>query len=418
MKTNQRILPTERQLAFQDWEFGLFVHFGLRTFYEGYVDFDKRPMEAAAFNPANLDCEQWIRTAKQAGMEYAVFTAKHHDGFSNWPSAYTKMSVAYTPWQDGQGDVVREFVQACRKYDVKPGLYYSPYDASAESFLLDGKAYDDYFVNQITELLTWYGDIDVLWFDACGSEDHEYDWNRIIGEIRRLQPNILIFNMGDPDFRWVGNEDGVAPLPCLNTVDSLNVSILTDRKDQLGETMWLPAECDVQLRSSWFYSDHDEHTVKSLDELMGLYYYSVGRGANLLLNIGPDRRGLLPDKDASRLLEFGDTLRKRFGSPIASLQQCEAQEKGRWVYEPKSPILLDHVVIEEDLAHGERIMSFRISVLTSKSRKWITVYEGKHVGHKAICQFPPIKAQAVAVQIQQSDGESTLKHISFHYTGL
>lgn len=414
--SGRQIIPGARQLAFQDWEYGLFIHFGLRTFYEGYVDFDERPMSPSAFNPVELDCGQWIRTAKQAGMNYAVFTAKHHDGFSNWPSAYTEMSVAHTPWKDGKGDVVGKFVAACRKYGVKPGLYYSPYDASAESFLHDGKAYDDYFVNQITELPTKYGEIDILWFDGCGSEDHEYDWPRIFGEIRRLQPNILIFNMGDPDFRWVGNEDGVAPYPCWNTVDAVDFSIQTERKEQLGESLWLPAECDVQLRANWFYSDHDEHTVKSIDELIGLYYYSVGRGANLLLNIGPDRRGLLPDKDAERILEFGEVIRQRFASPIATLADCERE--GRcWTFRPERPILLDHAVIQEELAHGESIRSFRISVMTQKSQRLIPVYEGKSVGHKAICRFAPIRAREVVMEVLESNGEPIVRELSFHYVG-
>src|SRR5699024_9158982 len=210
--TQKYVKPSPKQLAFQDWEFGLFIHFGLRTFYEGYVDFDEREMSPTSFNPTNLDCEQWVLTAKEAGMEYAVLTAKHHDGFSNWPSQYTNFSVAQTPWRDGQGDVVNEFIKACRKHDIKPGIYYSTYDGDADFYNdKDGKAYDDYFVNQITELLTNYGDIDILWFDGAGSEGHTYDWPRIIKTIRSLQPNILIFNMADPNFRWIGNEDGIAP---------------------------------------------------------------------------------------------------------------------------------------------------------------------------------------------------------------
>src|SRR5690625_3642391 len=244
---SNRIKPTARQLEYQKWEFGLFIHLGLRTFYEGYVDFDERRMSPEKFYPTNLDCEQWIITAKEAGMKYAVLTAKHHDGFSNWPSKYTEFSVAYSPWKDGKGDVVREFIDACRKHDIKPGLYYSPYDGSVDFYdNKDPKEYDDYFVNQITELLSDYGNIDILWFDGAGSEGHEYDWKRIVKEIRTLQPNILIFNMADPNFRWVGNEDGLAPTPCWNVVNSLNFSIYEDKLEELGDYLWLPAECDVQ----------------------------------------------------------------------------------------------------------------------------------------------------------------------------
>ncbi|SDD41705.1 alpha-L-fucosidase [Paenibacillus sp. UNCCL117] len=410
------LIPTARQLDYQSWEFGLFLHFGLRTFYEGYVDFDERPMNPAEFNPVNLDCKQWIRTAKEAGMKYAVLTAKHHDGFSNWPSKYSSFSVAASSWKDGKGDVIREFVDACRKYDVKPGLYYSPYDGSADFYNQDAKAYDDYFVNQITELLTAYGEIDILWFDGCGSEGHTYDWARIIGEIRRLQPNILIFNMGDPDFRWVGNEDGIAPVPCWNVVDSTEFSILTEDKEKLGDRLWLPAECDVQLRSNWFYSDSDEHTLKSLEELMGLYYHSVGRGANLLLNIGPDRNGLLPEQDADRLQEFGSDIRRRFDRPFASMEHF-TKTGHTWSYECKEPQLLDHVILQEDLVAGEQVRSFKIHIITQKTRRAVTIYEGQHIGHKAIIRVPAIKIRGLLVEITESDREPALRALSLHHVG-
>ncbi|MFD0962022.1 alpha-L-fucosidase [Paenibacillus chungangensis] len=410
------VKPTARQLAFQDWEFGLFVHFGLRTFYEGYADFDERPMSPEAFRPDGLDCEQWIRTAKEAGMQYAVLTAKHHDGFSNWPTAYSSFSVTASPWKEGKGDVVGEFVAACRQHGVKPGLYYSPFDGSADFYAADAKAYDDYFVNQITELLTGYGDIDILWFDGCGSEGHQYDWPRIIREIRRMQPNILIFNMGDPDFRWVGNEDGIAPVPCWNVVDSTDFSILTDEKEKLEGPLWLPAECDVQMRSNWFYSDSDEHTLKSKDELVGLYYQSVGRGCNLLLNIGPDREGLLPAPDVERLKELGEEIKQRFGHPLATLEQCE-RSGNQWIYRTDTAHLLDHIVVQEDLTEGECIRSFKITIITSKSHRAETVYEGRNIGHKSIIRLPTVKVRGVILEVTEADREPTISSLSFHYAG-
>jgi alpha-L-fucosidase len=414
--TNSMIKPTLRQLEYQGWEFGMFLHFGLRTFYEGYVDFDKRPMSPAEFNPVQLDCEQWIRTAKESGMNYAVLTAKHHDGFSNWPSKYSSFTVAQSPWKEGTGDVVKEFVAACRKYGVKPGLYYSPFDGSADFYNQDARAYDDYFVNQITELLGDYGDIDILWFDGCGSEDHEYDWARIIGEIRRLQPNILIFNMGDPNFRWVGNEDGIAPIPCWNVTDATEFSILTQQKDALGEHIWLPAECDVQMRANWFYSDSDEHTIKSLDQLMGLYYYSVGRGANLLLNIGPDREGLLPAKDTAQLQAMGNEIRRRFAHPIASIEQC-SQNKSGWSYEATKPHLIDHILIQEDLTNGEHVRSFRINVTTEKTQRSITVYEGRNIGHKAIIRIPAIKVRGLQLEITDYEDVPSIRQMAIYHVG-
>lgn len=293
---------------------------------------------------------------------------------------------------------------------------YSPYDGSANFYEQDAKAYDDYFVNQITELLTNYGEIDILWFDGCGSEDHEYDWPRIIGEIRRLQPNILIFNMGDPDFRWVGNEDGIAPETCWNEVDAVEFSILTEETDRLAERLWLPAECDVQMRSNWFYSDGDLHTLKSLEELMGLYYLSVGHGANLLLNIGPDREGRLPAEDTDRLLAFGAEIRRRFEEPIASLSLFHRSE-GRWEYETKEPKLIDHIVIGEDLTDGENVRGFALSIVTAKTRRPVRIYEGRCIGHKRIIRIPAVKVRGVTLEILESDGEPRICELSLCYAG-
>lgn len=417
MTKKQRIKPTARQLAFQEWEFGLFIHFGLRTFYEGYVDFDKRPMSPTEFNPTNLDCGQWVNTAKQAGMEYAVLTAKHHDGFSNWPSKYTDFSVAQSPWKDGKGDVVQEFVKACHNHNIKPGIYYSPYDGAVDFYSnKDAKEYDDYFINQITELLTNYGDIEVLWFDGAGSEGHEYDWKRIIATVRSLQPNILIFNIADPDFRWVGNEDGIAPIPCWNLVDGIEFSVYDNEQEKLEEHLWLPAECDVQMRENWFYSENDEHTVKSLEELMGIYYHSVGRGANLLLNIGPNREGLFPKIDEKRLLEFGHEVRKRFYEPLATIKDCEFQG-GKWIYQAKEPHLLDHIVVQEDLKNGESVKRFKITIITAKTQRPFTIYEGINIGNKAIIRIPPVKVKGVILEITKSNGEPIIKELSFHRIG-
>jgi len=400
--------PSARQLEFQDWEFGLFFHFGLRTFYEGYCDFDPRPMDPKTFNPSSLGCDQWVRTARMAGARYAVLTAKHHDGFALWPSKYTDFSVASSCWKDGKGDVIREFTEACRLYGIKPGLYYSPYDHNTPAYA-DPKAYDDYFINQIGELLTGYGQIDLLWFDGCGSENHTYDWPRIIKEIRRMQPEILIFNMGDPNYRWVGNEDGIAPCPCWNTVREVDFSVQTNEKEKLDAVKWLPAECDARMRErNWYYSEADEQTVKSLEELMGMYYYSVGRGCNLILNIGPDRRGLLPEKDVLRLLEFGGEIKRRFASPVATIQQF-TREKNIYEYSPTTSIYFDHAIIQEDLTQGEQVRNFTLNVQTLYGHDRLKIYQGENIGHKAICRFPLIRAKKVWLETNQ---DVTLKELS------
>ncbi|MBQ8207703.1 MAG: alpha-L-fucosidase [Clostridia bacterium] len=383
----------KEQLEFLDWEFGVFLHFGIRTFNEGHRDWDMKNMELSSFNPTELDCEQWIRTIKEAGAKYAILVCKHHDGFANWPSDYTDYSVKNTPWKDGKGDIVKEYTKACRKYGLKVGLYYSP--AQFGSSDMNGKEYDDYFVNQITELLTNYGKIDYIWFDGCGSEDHKYDTDRIVAEIRRLQPGILIFNMWDPDTKWVGNEAGCAHSPNKLTVGALDFSINKDIEDLLDEPRFLPSECDFRMRSlNWFYSEKDEDTVKSLDELMGLYYYSVGRSANFLINIGPDRRGLLPEKDSKALLEFGKKVKELFSDSL----ECDSEKDGKMLTLTfETPQLVNHVILTEEIDPNCEIESYEIRIAPYPYGRPVTVFRGTTIGHKSISSFPTLKAQRIEI---------------------
>lgn len=406
----EKTVPDRRKLAFMDWEIGVFFHFGIRTFYEGHRDWDQKEMDASAFCPTALDCEQWIRTIRKAGASYAVLVCKHHDGFANWPSAYTEYSVKNTPWKDGKGDVVREYVDACRKYGIKVGLYYSP--AEAQQVKRPDREHDDYFIGQIGELLTGYGKIDYLWFDGCGSEGHSYDTQRIIAAIRGMQPDILIFNMWDPDTRWVGNEVGMAPSPNFNVVNALDFSVMTSQKEALPKPVYMPAECDCRMREeNWFYSDSDEHTVKSVEELMGLYYYSVGRGANLLINIGPDRRGLLPEKDCAALLAFGEEIRRRFADPIPVGIR---QEKNSIFCEFLEVTLVNHVVMAENLLSGKELNGFTIYSYgyPCAAPTPLAVYRGTTVGHKAICAFMPVRTNMLEIRFEE---EPDIREISCYY---
>jgi len=408
-------VPTPRQLEYQDWEMGVFFHFGIRTFHEGHRDWDGKPMFPDRFRPTSLNCDDWIVSAKRAGMRYAVLVCKHHDGFANWPSRHSTYSVAQTPWRDGQGDVVREFVDACRRHDMKIGLYYSPAEWGNDTFK-DEAAYDEHFLNQVSELLTDYGAVDILWFDGCGSESHTYDWPRIVAAIRGMQPNILIFNMGgDPDFRWVGNEAGIADLPNWNTVTAARFSVNTEGEDAVGSRpLWLPAECDCMMRyRNWFFEEADVDTVKPVAELMGLYELSVGRGANLLINIGPDRRGMLPDTDRSALLAFGNEVGRRYGSPFAVLADGAVTDAG-WEFEADEPFYLDHVVLQEDCSSGERVRRFAIHIRTGISGRLVCLHEGRNMGHKAIVRLPLVAACKVVVEIVEADGEWALRDVALH----
>ena len=388
------VKPEQRD--FLDWEFGIFFHFGIRTFYEGHADWDGKPMELSAFDPKELDCEDWLRTAREAGARYAVLVCKHHDGFANWPSAYTDYSVKNTPWKNGRGDVVREFTDACRKFGLKIGLYYSP--AQFGSAKADPRTYDDYFIAQIRELLTNYGTIDYLWFDGCGSEGHRYDTVRIVGEIRACQPKILLFNMWDPDTRWIGNESGVADSPNPLVVEDVDFSIRTEEKSTLPAARFLPGECDCRIRdTSWFFSDSDADTVKSLDELMGLYYYSVGRGANLLLNVSPDRRGLLPERDKAALLRFGETVRKQFAAPLP----CKKAQSGRVLTLTFPVQCVNHIVLSEKVTGEDEIAAFTVKAYPYPYGAPVTVFRGATVGHKAICPFPTIRTGKLEVTLDR-----------------
>ena len=417
-----RLKPTKQQLDFLNWEFGIFFHFGIRSFNPGHVDWDGREMALDTFNPDALDCEQWIQTAKQAGATYAILTTKHHDGFALWPSKHSTYSVAQTPWKNGQGDVVREFVDACRKYGLKVGLYYSPAQWGSHAIAFaNGKEYDDYFINQISELLCGYGKIDYLWFDGCGSEGHEYDKERIVKEIFRLQPEILTFC--DPEWtpcvRWVGNEDGYASLHNPLVVSDWDFSEQMGRPVQLSQSFFLPSECDCKIRDTWFYDDN-EHTLKSVDELFGMYEGSIGRGSNFLLNVGPDNHGLVCKADKDRLLALAERVRSVYSVP-APYGEIEKEGNSYSVTNLQftndsvnsvdvSPI--NRILLCEDITGGQAVKSFKVYAhLPNYRRKRILVYSGTTIGHKLICPIFTMRSPKLTVEVVDSDGEHTLTKI-------
>ncbi len=423
---SMKLKPSAGQLAFMDWEYGVFFHFGIRSFFLGHKDWDNRPMPAEAFNPEQLDCEQWIRTIKDAGATYAILVCKHHDGFANWPSRYTDYSVAATPWKDGKGDVVREYVNACRKYGLKVGLYYSPAQWGGKISFKEDREYDDYFINQISELLTGYGKIDYLWFDGCGSEGHQYDTDRIVKAIRGMQPEILIFSMWDPDTRWVGNEDGYAPMPNFNTTTDVDFSMLATEKEKLAHAKFLPSECDFKMRSTWFDCELNEDTIKEADELMGIYEMSVGRGANFLINIGPDKHGLLPEKDVQRITEFGNRLKARYGQALP-FGDAEKTADNEWSIAmdgfsteygegEKANALVNRVVIREDLTDGESIEEFRLYAhMPAYRSKRVCLYKGDTVGHKAICVIPTMRTGKITLEVTKANGDVKIRDIKAYY---
>lgn len=388
--------PSPQQLVWQEFELGMFCHFGMNTFCN--QEWGEGTDSPELFNPEQFDALQWVRTAKRAGFKYLVLTAKHHDGFCLWPTRTTDYSVKSSPWKDGNGDVVREVADACREEGLKFGLYLSPWDRH-EPCYPDKEAYDDFYAEQLTELLTGYGPLVEVWFDGAGSQGREYDWTRIIGLVDKYQPDAMVFNMGRPTIRWVGNEDGVAPYPCWNTATTARESMFTS--DMLtwmeGTPAWVPAECDVPIRKRhWFWHPDDEASLRSLEEVVELYYRSVGHGATLLLNVSPDNRGLLPDVDVTRVIEFGDEIRRRFGQSIGQTNG-EGNEL-LLTLERIQPV--NHVIIMEDIAQGERVREYVLEAYSQGD--WKELARGSAIGHKKIDRFDTIETDLLRVNFLSS----------------
>ncbi|MBO0993533.1 alpha-L-fucosidase, partial [Bacillus sp. SD088] len=363
------------------------------------------------FNPTELDARQWVKLAKKAGFKYFILTAKHHDGFCLWPTKTTDYSVKSSPWKDGKGDVVRECADACKEEGMHFGIYVSPWDRNASCYD-DPEAYDDFYCEQLTELMTQYGPLGEVWFDGAGSEGRVYDWERIIGIVKKHHPNAMIFNMGRPTIRWVGNEDGVAPYPCWNTESVAKISMFSnDRATWLpGTPEWLPAECDVPIRKRhWFWHPNDEESLLSLEELMNIYYRSVGHGTNLLLNVSPDNRGLIPEADANRLLEFAEEINKRFSQPLAVTSGTGNEIELDLDEETE----IDHIVLREDISFGERVRKFAVEALVDG--EWQTIADGTAIGHRHIKEIPSMRTKKLKLNVIEAVAPAVISEISIYY---
>ena len=327
-------LPSPRQLQWHEMEFYGFLHFTVNTFTDkewGYGD-----ESPDVFNPTDFNADQIVRTAQEAGMKGLILTCKHHDGFCLWPSKYTEHSVKNSSWKGGRGDVVKEISDACRKYGIKLGIYLSPWDRNHKDY--GRPEYLTYFRNQLRELLTNYGPIFELFLDGANGGDGYYggaretrkidretyyDWPTTWQLVRELQPDACLFSDAGPDVRWVGNERGIAGDPCWATLNREDFApgradeTRLNRGDRPGQH-WVPAECDVSIRPGWFYHAREDSRVRTAQNLLELYYSSVGRGASLLLNLPPDRRGQISENDVKSLREFRRLLDATFAKDLAS----------------------------------------------------------------------------------------------------
>jgi len=404
--------PSAAQLAWQRDELAMFLHFGVNTFTDReWGDGKEAP---AIFDPPRLDARQWARTAKEAGFRAMILTAKHHDGFCLWPTTTTKHSVASSPWRGGGGDVVREFVDACSAEGLRPGLYLSPWDRNHPSYG-DSPAYNDVYATQLTELLTRYGRITEVWFDGANGEGPNgrrqvYDWPRVFGIVRRLQPEAVIFSDAGPDVRWCGNERGVAGDPNWSMVDPKIVSFpgqsgagieaALQHGSESG-TVWRPAEVDVSIRPGWFYHPAQDEKVRTIDNLVELYLTSVGRNSKLLLNVPPTRDGLIHSVDASRLSGFRARRDEVFGAPIelrraASRSSGDGQARFEWqLGRPARPRLAR---LAEEITLGQRVASYRIEGL--QGGRWEELAVGSTIGYAKLDRLadgPPVQRVRVVI---------------------
>ena len=430
-EAGSRPRPSPAQLAWQREELSLFVHFGINTFTDR--EWGTGEEDPKLFAPAALDARQWVQVAKDAGFRSLVLTAKHHDGFCLWPSATTTHSVASSPWRDGKGDLVREFVDACRDAGLRAGLYVSPWDRNHQSYG-QGRAYNDVYIAQLTELLGHYGPLSEVWFDGANGEGpngkrQTYDWPRIHATVRRLQPDAVMFSDAGPDVRWVGNESGSAGATNWSPVDPARVPApgagdpWTIEALQQGDpdgAVWRPAETDVSIRPGWFWHAHESDKVRTPENLLGLYFNSVGRNSKLLLNVPPNRDGLLDAPDVAALQGFharksalfahdllrGARVRASGGRDAEAVLdpdpdrhwQADADARSGWLefYLP-APVRFDVVRVAEAIAHGQHIAAWRVQLHTGSA--WRTLSWGNTLGYCRLARIAPVLGQRLRLLV-------------------
>ena len=412
------VKPSPQQVAWQDLEMGAIIHFGPNTFMDR--EWGDGTADPSVFNPSHVDPEQWMQAAKSAGIRYVVLVAKHHDGFCLWPTAKTDYSIKSSPWKAGQGDLVREVATAARNYGLKFGIYLSPWDRHEPTYK-DRAAYDGYYLALLNELATGYGELAEFWLDGAGTAGHVYDFDRYVDDLRVYQPNTMIFAdaalLKYGDIRWVGNEDGSA------AEDNWNVL------DLRGYLRYRPAEADTPLRKNhWFWHPNDETSLKSVGELLDIYNRTVGRGAQLMIGLAPDNRGLLPDADVRRLKEFGEAIHSIYAPEknLAARATNASVFRGAVDSDPDTMwsategshsamidlvfahlIRFDRALTMEWLVHGQKVQKYMIQVMDGA--KWKTVYSGTTIGHKKIDLFPRVTTQHVRLNVLSASGTPRIR---------
>jgi alpha-L-fucosidase len=436
-------LPTRQQLSWHEMEFYLFIHFGPNSFTDKEWGEGNEPENI--FNPSNLDCRQWCRIAKAAGAKGIIITAKHHDGFCLWPSKYSTHTVRESKWKDGKGDVLKELSVACKEAGLKFGVYISPWDRNHPDYGTD--RYNDVFVNMIKEIFQNYGPVWELWWDGANGEGPNgkkqvYDWRRFENTVRLYSPKTVVFSDIGPDIRWVGNENGIAGDPNWNFLDTAGFKrgIGAPPTDTLNHgnyngKRWVPAECDVSIRPGWFYHAAEDDKVKSPQQLFDLYLKSVGRGANLLLNVPPNQRGMISEKDSASLIGFKKLKAESFADNILkqastyyefsekdltgkslAMRSLDANSASytinlqNFVVQLQQPSKINCIVLREAIHLGQSVRKFNIELYNGD--KIIFQISGTSVGRKRILTFPATTVTSFKVYLQDAMGNDNISGIA------
>ena len=400
-------IPTQEQVNWQQLETYAFIHFGLNTFNDMEWGYGDTP--ASTFNPTALDCEQWVLTLKACGMQGVIFTAKHHDGFCLWPTETTDYCIKNSPYKDGHGDVVGELCEACRKHGLKFGLYLSPWDRHQASYGTD--EYVKLYQQQIQELADHYSPFFEFWFDganggdgwyggACETRsidaDTYYDFEKARDIVWAHSPEAMIFGGTVPTIRWIGNEKGLGNTTQWSVVDGA----------------WLPSEVDVSIRPGWFY--HDNESPKTLEQLLNIYYQSVGRNASLLLNFPVNCEGRIPSEDSLRAMEWHQAIEKRFAHDL--MKDCKVTHHdtpSEMIFTFDEPTTLSCLVLQEQIAWGQRVERFTIS--RYRNGKWLpleTNEETTTIGYKRIIRFKPAEMEQLRIRFVKARGPVVMKKVS------
>jgi len=440
-------IPSPSQLAWQQLEYYAFIHFGMNTFTDH--EWGEGRAQPALFRPSQLDCRQWARVAKEAGIKGIIITAKHHDGFCLWPSATTEYSVKGSPWRDGRGDVLKELSAACREYGLKFGVYISPWDRNHP--LYGTPRYNRIYKDQWREVQSNYGEVFETWLDGANDLKKRmvYDFSGFFETIRSVQPNAVIFSDAGPDIRWVGNEKGRAGETNWSTRNNEgSFPGFADEKalntgDEDGTT-WIPAECDVSIRPGWFYHSNEDSKLKSVAELMDIYYTSVGSNANLLVNIGVDRRGLVNEQDEGRLKEFRTARDAAFRVNLASglakgtlkASSVRAQDptfgpekaidgnpetywatddglKTAWIeIDFGHELKFNRVILQEKIALGQRVKRF--SILVWNGGDYQVAGRFTTIGYKRILRFDTVRSSRLRLLIEDAKAAPLISNIEIY----